>query len=124
MGAVYEKMQADLKLRRYSPRTEKSYLYYAARFVRHFGRSPAEMGKTEIRQFLLALQERGESAREPEAVRREHPVPVRRHPRAARRRWSTSPGRAWCRSCPPWSAAPRSRPCSARSSRWSAAWSS
>jgi hypothetical protein len=26
MGAVYEKMKADLKLRRYSPRTEKSYL--------------------------------------------------------------------------------------------------
>ena len=62
MGAVYEKMKADLKLRRYSPRTEKSYLYYAARFVRHFGRAPAEMGKVEIRQFLLALQERGESA--------------------------------------------------------------
>jgi len=59
---VYEKMKADLKLRQYSPRTEKSYLYYAARFVRHFGRAPAEMGKAEIRQFLLALQERGESA--------------------------------------------------------------
>ena len=62
MGAVYEKMKADLKLRQYSPRTEKSYLYYAARFVRHFGRAPAELGKAEIRQFLLALQERGESA--------------------------------------------------------------
>jgi integrase/recombinase XerD len=62
MGAVYEKMKADLKLRRYSPRTEKSYLYYAARFVRHFGRAPATMGKAEIRKFLLALQERGESA--------------------------------------------------------------
>jgi len=59
MGAVYEKMKADLKLRQYSPRTEKSYLYYAARFVRHFGRPPAEMGKAEIRQLLLALQERG-----------------------------------------------------------------
>ena len=62
MGAVYEKMKADLKLRWYSPRTEKSYLYYAARFVRHFGRAPATMGKAEIRKFLLALQERGESA--------------------------------------------------------------
>ena len=40
MGQVYEKMKADLKLRRYSPRTEKSYLYYAARFVRHFRRPP------------------------------------------------------------------------------------
>jgi integrase/recombinase XerD len=62
MGAVYEKMKADLKLRQYSPRTEKSYLYYAARFVRHFDRAPTEMGKAEIREFLLALQKRGESA--------------------------------------------------------------
>jgi site-specific recombinase XerD len=62
MGAVYEKMKADLKLRRYSPRTEKSYLYYAARFVRHFDRPPARMGKAEIREFLLALEARGESA--------------------------------------------------------------
>src|SRR5437868_5585847 len=61
MGALYEKMAADLKLRRYSPRTEKSYLYYARRFVRHFGRSPSEMGKAEIREFLLMLQARGES---------------------------------------------------------------
>jgi integrase/recombinase XerD len=61
MGALYEKMKADLKLRRYSARTEKSYLYYAGRFVRHFGRSPAEMGKAEVRQFLLMLEERGES---------------------------------------------------------------
>jgi site-specific recombinase XerD len=61
MGAVYEKMKADLKLRRYSARTEKSYLYYAARFVRHFGRPPAQMGKVEIREFLTMLEGRGES---------------------------------------------------------------
>jgi integrase len=61
MGALYEKMKADLKLRRYSARTEKSYLYYAARFVRHFGRSPSEMGKAEIREFLSMLEARGES---------------------------------------------------------------
>lgn len=61
MGELYEKMKADLKLRRYSPRTEKSYLYYAARFVRHSGRSPTEMGRTEITRFLLTLQDRGES---------------------------------------------------------------
>jgi integrase/recombinase XerD len=61
MGALYERMKADLKLRRYSARTEKSYLYYATRFVRHFMRPPTEMGKEEIRQFLLMLHARGES---------------------------------------------------------------
>ncbi len=62
MGQLYEKMKADLKLRRYSPRTEKSYLWSACRFVRHFNRPPTEMGKQEIRQFLLMLHDRGESA--------------------------------------------------------------
>lgn len=62
MGEVYEKMRSDLKLRRYSPRTEKSYLWSACRFVRHFMRAPAQMGSAEVRAFLLMLHDRGESA--------------------------------------------------------------
>ena len=62
MGQLYEKMKADLKLRRYSARTQKSYLYYASRFVRHFMRPPTELGKDDIRRFLGVLEERGESA--------------------------------------------------------------
>src|SRR5664279_4193649 len=62
MGQLYVKMATDLKLRRYSPRTQKSYLWAARRFVRHFMRAPGEMGSTEISQFLLMLHERGESA--------------------------------------------------------------
>jgi integrase/recombinase XerD len=62
MGQLYEKMASDLKLRRYSIRTQKSYLWAARRFVRHFMRAPNEMGMAEIRQFLLMLHERGESA--------------------------------------------------------------
>jgi site-specific recombinase XerD len=62
MGQLYVKMATDLKLRRYSPRTQKSYLWAARRFVRHFMRAPGEMGSVEIREFLLMLHERGESA--------------------------------------------------------------
>lgn len=62
MGQLYEKMASDLKLRRYSARTQKSYLWCARRFVRHFMRSPAEMGMKEIREFLLFHHERGASA--------------------------------------------------------------
>jgi site-specific recombinase XerD len=62
MGQLYEKMASDLKLRRYSARTQESYLWCAQRFVRHFMRSPAEMGSKEIREFLLAHHERGASA--------------------------------------------------------------
>lgn len=62
MGQLYDKMAADLKLRRYSVRTQKSYLWAARRFVRHFMRSPADMGSKEIREFLLMRHEQGESA--------------------------------------------------------------
>ena len=62
MGQVYEKMASDLKLRRYSPRTQKSYLWCAGRFVRHFMRPPADMGSKEITEFLLFHHERGASA--------------------------------------------------------------
>jgi integrase/recombinase XerD len=62
MGQLYEKMASDLKLRRYSARTQKSYLWCARRFVRHFMRSPAEMGGREIREFLLRHHEGGASA--------------------------------------------------------------
>jgi integrase/recombinase XerD len=62
MGQLYRQMATDLKLRRYSPRTQKSYLWCSRRFVKHFMRSPAEMGIAEIREFLLMLHDRGESA--------------------------------------------------------------
>jgi len=62
MGQLYEKMASDLKLRRYSTRTQKSYLWCAGRFVRHFMRSPAEMSSKEIREFLLLHHNRGASA--------------------------------------------------------------
>jgi len=62
MGQLYEKMASDLKLRRYSARTQESYLYSARRFAKHFMRSPAEMGSKEIREFLLKHQQDGASA--------------------------------------------------------------
>jgi site-specific recombinase XerD len=62
MSEVYERMKADLKLRRYAARTEKSYLWNVARFARHVGRPPETLGREDIRAFLLMLAERGESA--------------------------------------------------------------
>jgi len=62
MGQLYEKMASDLKLRRYSLRTQKGYLYCARSFAKHFMRSPAEMGSKEIREFLLKHQQAGASA--------------------------------------------------------------
>jgi site-specific recombinase XerD len=64
MGQFQERMEADLKLAGYSPRTGKIYLLYARQFVKHFMRSPAEMGEEEIRAFLLYLIEERDISQE------------------------------------------------------------
>jgi site-specific recombinase XerD len=55
MGELYQNMDADLRLRNLSERTRKEYLDAASKFVRHFMRSPAEMGKTEVQEYLRGL---------------------------------------------------------------------
>lgn len=58
MGELSEKMRADLTIGGHSPSTSKIYLMYARQFARFHMRSPAEMGRDEIREFLLELAER------------------------------------------------------------------
>jgi len=55
MGQLRDKMEADLKLGRYSEATQRIYLYYAKKYAAHFHRSPEEMGEDEVREFLLYL---------------------------------------------------------------------
>lgn len=57
MGKLREKMEADLKLKGLSQNTCKTYVFCAASFVRHYGKSPAEMGRVEVRDYLLHLLE-------------------------------------------------------------------
>ena len=57
MGQLRVRMEADLRLAGYSPRTAKIYLLYARQFVKHFMRPPTAMGEEEIRAFLLHLIE-------------------------------------------------------------------
>lgn len=57
MGTLHDRMQADIRVRRYSPRTEKEYLRCCFHFARHFMRSPAGMGEAEVRSFLVHLVE-------------------------------------------------------------------
>jgi integrase/recombinase XerD len=53
MGRLHDRMAEDLTLRNFSPATRRNYLLYARKFVAFFMRSPEDMGKAEIRQFLL-----------------------------------------------------------------------
>lgn len=58
MGQLRDRMAEDLELRGFSPATRRVYLLYAKQFVKYFMRSPAEMGASEVRTFLLHLLEK------------------------------------------------------------------
>ena len=55
MGKLRDKMDQDLKLRGRSENTRETYLRCARSFVKHYMKPPTEMGKTEVRDFLLHL---------------------------------------------------------------------
>ena len=60
MGRIRERMEADLELKGFARSTRKDYLLRARHFVAYHGRSPEQLGETEVREFLLHLvQERG-----------------------------------------------------------------
>ena len=53
---LLQAMQSNLRLQRFSPRTEATYLDWVRRYVRfHRFRHPGEMGAAEIRAFLTHL---------------------------------------------------------------------
>ena len=53
IGQLHDRMVRDLVLRSLSPATACHYLLGGSKFATFFGRSPAELGEAEIRQFLL-----------------------------------------------------------------------
>jgi hypothetical protein len=53
MGQLHDRMAQDLVLRNLSPATARNYLLYGLKFAAFFGRSPAELGEAEVRQFFL-----------------------------------------------------------------------
>jgi integrase/recombinase XerD len=55
MGALYNQMKMDLELKNFSPKTVTCYLTCMVNFVRHYRRSPVEMGEEEIRKYLHYL---------------------------------------------------------------------
>jgi len=55
MGQLRDRMAEDLRLAGYSGETIRNYLHCAKHFAKHFMRSPAEMGETEVRTYLLHL---------------------------------------------------------------------
>jgi site-specific recombinase XerD len=52
-------MIEEMKLRNFSPRTEKSYLAAMIGLVKYYRRSPDQLTQEEIRSYLLHLEKRG-----------------------------------------------------------------
>jgi len=59
MGALYERMSRDLKLKNYSPATQAEYLRCCCGFVRYHMKPPTELGETDIKEYLAHLQLKG-----------------------------------------------------------------
>jgi integrase/recombinase XerD len=53
MGKLRDQMAEELVVAGLAEHTQRAYLRYATQFAAHFMRSPADMGRTEIRAFLL-----------------------------------------------------------------------
>ncbi len=58
MGKFHDRMQQDLQLVQYRPSTQENYLRCARRFVAYYMRPPTQLGREEIRKFLLTLVDR------------------------------------------------------------------
>ena len=56
MGKLSDQIKMDMELKNLSPRTIECYLARMKDFTVNFGRSPAELGDDEIRQYLYYLK--------------------------------------------------------------------
>jgi site-specific recombinase XerD len=58
---LLECLADEVRLRHYSPRTERAYIRWVRRFVRfHGNRHPAELGSDEVQRFLTDLAVNGQ----------------------------------------------------------------
>ena len=55
MNTLTEQMLQDLQLKGASPKTQRVYLREVNNYVRYFGKSPDELGESELKQYLLHL---------------------------------------------------------------------
>ncbi len=55
MTPLRQRMLDDMRLRNFSPCTQKAYLLAVEKFARHFCRSPEKISREEIRQYLIHL---------------------------------------------------------------------
>jgi integrase/recombinase XerD len=55
MGKLKDQMVMDMELRNFSDKTIKAYLGHMVSYTKKFGKSPADLGDDEVRQYLHYL---------------------------------------------------------------------
>ena len=114
MGIYHDRMQQDLELHDRSPSTKREYLRCARAFVAHYMRPPTELGRDEIRRYLLHLKL---VKRAGVPTRKMHFAAIRFLYMHTLRRPDVIPGRVFARLCPRFSAGPNLTLCLRQSIR-------
>jgi len=55
MGILRDRMIEEMKLRNFSPATQKSYLYAVTRLTQYYRKAPDQLDKEQIRSYLVHL---------------------------------------------------------------------
>jgi len=55
MGVLRTRMLEEMKLRNFAPTTQKAYLYAVTKLAQYYKRPPDQLGKEQIRSYLLYL---------------------------------------------------------------------
>jgi hypothetical protein len=85
MGALYNKMCRDLKLKNLAVKTQTEYLRCCTNFARYHMKSPAELGESAIKEYLAPFAAEGRRPRDTEDECGRTEVSVRRDVGQARR---------------------------------------
>jgi len=55
MGILCDRMIEEMQLRNFAASTQKSYLYTITKLAQYYNRPPDQLGKEQIRSYLLYL---------------------------------------------------------------------